>query len=185
MCCDYLKNDLWLFRLEYLTEIYGQLNRLNSSMQGRNENIFTSTDKLVAFTKKVTLWKSRAKAGTLDMFPLVRKSFVKEMMPIIVEHLTCLEMRVEEYFPSINIDEFDWIRNPFVRLTDSSNFALCKEAELASSPAIVDLELITRSFHWTHLGFLLCKSIRLSLRKTSKCCCSFLHSTCVNLDFLS
>ena len=114
MCCDYLKNNLWLFRLEYLTAIYGQLNRLNSTMQGRNENILISIDKLVAFTKKVILWKSRVKAGTLDMFPLVRKTFVKEIIPIIVEHLTCLEMRAEEYFPSNNVDEFDWIRNPFV-----------------------------------------------------------------------
>jgi len=89
-------------------------------------------DKLVAFTKKVILWKSRVKAGTLDMFPLVCKTFVKEMIPIIVEHLTCLEMRVEEYFPSINVDESDWIRNPFVKLTDSSNFALCKDEEFAS-----------------------------------------------------
>ena len=72
------------------------------------------------------------KAGTLDMFPLVRKTFVKEMIPITVEHLTCLEMRAEECFPSINVDEFDWIRNPFVKLTDSSNFALCKEEELST-----------------------------------------------------
>ena len=69
------------------------------------------------------------KAGTLDMFPLVRKTFVKEMIPIIVEHLTCSEIRAEEYFPSINVDGFDWIRNP---LTDSSKFALCKEEKLAS-----------------------------------------------------
>jgi len=123
LCCDYLKNDLWLFRLEYLTEIYGHPNRLNSSMQGRNENILTSMDKLVAFTKKVILWKSRMKAGTLEMFPLIRKTFVKEIIPIIVEHLTYLEMRTEEYFPSMNVDEFDWIRIPFVKLIDSSNFA--------------------------------------------------------------
>ena len=67
--CKHLRNDLWLSRLEYLTEIFEQLNRLKSSMQGRNENILTSTDKLITFTKKITLWKSRVKAGTLDMFP--------------------------------------------------------------------------------------------------------------------
>ena len=71
------------------------------------------------------------KPSTLDMFQLVCKTFVKEMIPIIVEHLTCLEMR-EEYFPSIYVDEFDWIRNPFVKLTDSSNFALYKDEELSS-----------------------------------------------------
>ena len=97
--CKYHRNDLWLSRLEYLTEIFAQLNRLKSSMQGRNENILTSTDKLIAFTNKVTLWKSRMKAGSLDMFPLVRKTCMKEMIPVIVEHLTCLGRRVEEYFP--------------------------------------------------------------------------------------
>jgi len=41
-------------------------------------------------------------------------------------------MRAEEYFPSNNVDEFDWIRNTVVKQTDSSNFALCKKEELAS-----------------------------------------------------
>jgi len=62
-----------------------------------NFNILNSTDKLIAFTKKVTLWKSRVKAGTLDMFPLVRKTCVNKMIPVIVEYLTCLGRRVEEY----------------------------------------------------------------------------------------
>jgi len=66
------------------------------------------------------------KADTLDMFPFVRKT-VKEMIPITLENLTCLGRRVEDYFPSNNVDEFDWIRNPFVKLTDSSNFAMCEE----------------------------------------------------------
>jgi len=51
--CNYLKNGLWLSRLVYLTEIFGQRCRLNSGMQGRNENILTSTDKSVAFRKKL------------------------------------------------------------------------------------------------------------------------------------
>jgi len=35
-------------------------------------------------------------------------------------------------FPSISVDEFDWIRNPVVKLRDSSNFAMCEEKESAS-----------------------------------------------------
>jgi len=61
------------------------------------------------------------------MFPLVRKTGVKEMIPIIVEHLTCLGRRVEEYFPSISVDEFDWVCNALVKLKDSSNFAMYEE----------------------------------------------------------
>ena len=83
--CNYLKNYLWLSsRLEYLTEIFRQLNRLNGSMQGRNENILTLTNKLVAFTKKVTLRKSRVKLGTSDMFPLVRKPWWRRWFPSLL-----------------------------------------------------------------------------------------------------
>jgi len=103
-------------------------------MQVRNENILTSTDKLIAFTKKGYFMEeqSEGRYSTLDMFPLVRKTCVKKMIPVIVEHLTCLGRRVEEYFPSISVDEFDWIRNPLVNLRDSSNFAICEEKESAS-----------------------------------------------------
>ena len=47
--------------MEYLAEIFGQLNIVNSNMQGRNENILTSTDKLVDLKKKIVIWKNRAK----------------------------------------------------------------------------------------------------------------------------
>ena len=59
-------------------------------MQGRNENILTMTDKLVAFKKKVVMWKNRLKVDDLDMFPSVRKTCVTEMILIINEHLTSL-----------------------------------------------------------------------------------------------
>ena len=44
-------------KIEYLSEIFGHLNGLTSNMQGRNENISTATDKLVAF-QKVAIWKN-------------------------------------------------------------------------------------------------------------------------------
>ena len=46
--CNCLKNELWISKTEYLTEIFGHLNRLNSNMQDRNENNLTVTDTLVA-----------------------------------------------------------------------------------------------------------------------------------------
>ena len=132
--CKYLKNELWMSKIEYLSEIFGYLNSLNSNMQGRNENILTATDKLVAFKKKIAIWKNRMKVDELNMFPSVRKTCVTEMIPIISEHLTCLENKIEEYFPSISIEEFDWVRNPFLDLSNInvSNFELCEEEELAS-----------------------------------------------------
>ena len=65
------------------------------------------------------------------------------MILIISAHLTCLGNRIQEYFPSISIEEFDWIRNPFLDLsvTNLSNFHLCEEEELASLPSDRGLKL--------------------------------------------
>ena len=115
--CEYLNDELWMPTVEYLTEFFGHLSSLTSNMQGRNENILTSTDKLVAFKKKLSPWNNRVNAGNLDMFPLIRKRSIEKMTPIIVEHLTIFENRIEKYFPSINIQDFDWFRDPFADLT--------------------------------------------------------------------
>ena len=66
--------------MEYLSEICGHLNIVNSSMLGRNENILTSTDKLVALKKKIVIWKNRAKLGGFDMFLTMRTNCTKEMI---------------------------------------------------------------------------------------------------------
>ena len=96
--CKYHKNELWMSKTEYLSEIFRHLNSLNSNMQGRNENIFTATDKLVAFKKKVAIWKKRITEDNLDTFPFVQKTCVTEVIPIIGEPLTCLENKIKQYF---------------------------------------------------------------------------------------
>ena len=55
--CEYLQCEFWFSRLEYLAEIFAHRNSLNTSMQGREENVLASSDKLVAFKKKVAIWK--------------------------------------------------------------------------------------------------------------------------------
>ncbi len=67
--CEYLQCEFWVSKLEYLIEIFAQLNSINTSMQGRDENILTLTDKLVSFKKKVLIWKNRAEDGNFKTFP--------------------------------------------------------------------------------------------------------------------
>ena len=67
--CEYLRCEFWMAKLAYLKDIFGKLNIINSSMQGKNENILTATDTLVAFKKKIVIWKNKAKLGEFDMFP--------------------------------------------------------------------------------------------------------------------
>ena len=100
--CKYLRCEFWMDKMEYLTKIFGQLNIVNSSMQGLNENILTSTDKLVALKKIIVIWKNRAKLGEFDMFPTMRTNCTKQMIPIVIVHLTALEENIDHYFPSLN-----------------------------------------------------------------------------------
>jgi len=44
---------LRLSTFEYITEIFARHNSLNGSMQDRNENYLTSSDKFVAFAKNM------------------------------------------------------------------------------------------------------------------------------------
>jgi len=114
-----------------LAEIFAHLNCLNTGMQGREENILTSSDKLVAFKKKVAIWKNRAKDGNFEMFSLVRESCIKKMSPILFQHLTTLEEKFYFYFPSLKTDEYDWVRNPFIESSSTTGLLLCEKKELS------------------------------------------------------
>ena len=115
--CGLLKNEFWISKLRYLTDMFQHFNNLNLSMQNGNENILSSTDKIKAFQKKLAIWKRKAGSGCLEMFPLVGKDSSDGLIPLIVDHLTILEDKMDYYFPSINIEQYDWIRNPFIDIS--------------------------------------------------------------------
>lgn len=62
-------SDEWCAKLAYLADIFDHLNELNTRIQGRNENLLTSTDKVNGFRLKVHLWQHVQRAN-LEMFPL-------------------------------------------------------------------------------------------------------------------
>ena len=130
---ELLENEFWMSKLEYLTDMFQHLNSLNLSMQNGNENILSSTDKIKAFQKKIKIWRRKATVGCLEMFPLVRKGHSDELIPLIVDHLTTLEDNLNHYFPSINTNQCDWIRNPFMDFsTEDAGLSLTEEEELAN-----------------------------------------------------
>ena len=69
LLCD----QSWCSKLAYLADIFMQLNKVNTNMQGKTENVLSSTDKLRAFKDKLVIWKTRALEGNLGMFPLVEQ----------------------------------------------------------------------------------------------------------------
>ena len=66
------------------------------------------------------------------MFPTMRTNCTKEMIPIVVENLTVLEENIDHYFPLLNTEKYDWVRNPFVDVPSNIGLKSCEEEELAT-----------------------------------------------------
>uniref|UniRef100_A0A0L8HYE7 HAT C-terminal dimerisation domain-containing protein n=1 Tax=Octopus bimaculoides TaxID=37653 RepID=A0A0L8HYE7_OCTBM len=65
---DLIQDELWCTKLVYLSDIFEYLNKINTGMQGKAENILRSADKICAMRDKITNWKSKIKEGNLAMF---------------------------------------------------------------------------------------------------------------------
>ena len=109
-----LEDEIWCTKLAYLSDIFVIFNNINSSIQGPNENILKSTDKLLGFKKQITLWKKKAQEGNLEKFESVPKDCYENIKMIVIDHLTTLEEKIIHYFPKLDIKKFDWVRNPFL-----------------------------------------------------------------------
>jgi len=114
-----------------LADIFNYLNSVNTNIQGKEENILTSTDKLLALQKKISLWKNYAGEKRLDMFPSMQNENMKKSIFNVLEHLKILEENIVKYFPSLNAEKYDWIRNPFIS-SNTSEFSINEEEELIS-----------------------------------------------------
>jgi hypothetical protein len=48
---------------------------------------------------------------------------------LVLEHLSALEDKMKQYFPSLNVNECDWVRNPFAVTTEDTKHLPLQEAE--------------------------------------------------------
>ena len=64
-------DNVRITKLAYLTNIFAELNKLNSSMQGRNTYAFQLYDRIEGFVKKIRKWKERVGEGIFSMAPSV------------------------------------------------------------------------------------------------------------------
>ena len=67
--CNLVKNEVWCNKLAYPSDVFKHLNRFNTSMQGRAENILTSIEKICARRDKIKVWKRKVKERNFEMFP--------------------------------------------------------------------------------------------------------------------
>jgi hypothetical protein len=65
---NFLWDEKWWTKLSFLTVLFQHRNKLNSSMQSRNENIITSLNKTMAFIEKFYLWKTKVNQDNIFMF---------------------------------------------------------------------------------------------------------------------
>ena len=94
---------------------------------------------MAAYKNKLGLWKTRINTSLVDMFPTLsdyinnNPSINADMIICdIGKHLDALIQHFDEYFTNDDIENFDWIRNPFdVEMSDSAGHELEGLAELS------------------------------------------------------
>ena len=101
----------WMLKVCYLNDIFTISNELNTSMQGRNQNIITLSEKLFAFKEKLQLWKNNLESGQTAAFPSTNKEWNQTdssrfdvIKPILVEHLENLMTEFDRYLLDIYLE---------------------------------------------------------------------------------
>uniref|UniRef100_A0A8C5NEZ3 DUF4371 domain-containing protein n=1 Tax=Gouania willdenowi TaxID=441366 RepID=A0A8C5NEZ3_GOUWI len=131
-------DNAWITKLAYLADIFAELNKLNSSMQGRNTLAFQLYDRMEGFVKKMKKWKERVGEGTFSMFPSVDELGDSAVLspPIthaILAHLEALHGQFRSYFSEADSWRRDktWIQFPFRdNAADGARLTVTEEDQL-------------------------------------------------------
>ncbi len=58
------------------------------------------------------------------MFPLLlqvqTQTKYENVIPLITSHLGTLSKKLHKYFPSMSSDMYDWVKNPFIEFSSST-----------------------------------------------------------------
>ena len=118
----------WMLKVCYLNDVFASVNELNTSMQGRDQNIITLSEKLSAIKEKLLLWKGKLERGRTAAFPSLNE-YLQEweddeigaldaIKPILVNHLENLIIEFNRYIPDRDLASQHWIRNSFQAKVD-------------------------------------------------------------------
>jgi len=105
--------------LAYVTDIFGKLNELNVSMQGKNKSILQMSDRIDGFRGKLSFWRENLSKENFTPFPQLNKFLTDNNIDdqcstkVMCDHLKCLEEHFATYFPDLDMSKFDWVRDPF------------------------------------------------------------------------
>ncbi|CAM5131395.1 unnamed protein product [Natator depressus] len=117
---DTLCDPRWFMLLAYLADLFDKLNSLNVSLQGVESTIFDLHNKILAFKRKIDLWKTKIKTSLSVPCLWLTDTFEETESELLVQqhsikkHLTSLRASLDHYFPEGNASLNDWIIQPFV-----------------------------------------------------------------------
>ncbi|XP_053550116.1 zinc finger MYM-type protein 6-like [Bombina bombina] len=117
------KDEEWVARLAYLSDIFSKINELNLGLQGEMTNIFTAAEKVEGFKKKLSLWVEMIERNNFEMFAAFSEFHQEDtgfdlevVKKHIKEHLEALLKAFQSYFPEEKDPRKEnmWIVNPFI-----------------------------------------------------------------------
>ncbi len=111
-------DEEFLFKLAYLSDMFGKLNELNLQLQGKDKHLPHLADKSNAFSRKLEVWGRRLDQQNTDVFENL--SEVAEntdfgattVIPCIKQHISSLKELFQKYFPN-NSAQYAWVMDPF------------------------------------------------------------------------
>lgn len=119
-------DDKFIFYLAYLSDFFETINLLNMKLQGQKSTL-SNYDSMKSFIEKTALWQRRLQNSEpkfssfpklnslLDDTQSLPKNLVNEMKNLISNHLASLKNKIEDYFPDISSEnwQFKLTRDPF------------------------------------------------------------------------
>jgi hypothetical protein len=136
---QHMEDMNWVAKLAYLSDIFERINSLNTSLQGKECNVFLAHDRVSGFRKKLDLWCARVKRGSVEMFPTLEDVVEKAglqlgtVQQVVIAHLEGLREQFGEYFGE-EILANQWVRNPF-----SFPVSPCDRLTMQEEEALVEL----------------------------------------------
>lgn len=140
-CAELVANfsdDVWVTKLAYLADVFSELNRLNSSMQGRNTHAIHLYDRMEGFLRKIRRWRERVREGIFSIFPSMDELGDSAVLSphitrAIVVHLEALKGQFGKYFSEADSwrREKTWIQFPFKdNVPDGASLTVTEEDQL-------------------------------------------------------
>lgn len=135
-------NEEFLMMLAYLADVFGRLNDMNLSLQGRDVTVSDVQDKLAGLSARMGVWQARIMAGSTTSFPFLdehlkmnRIKLPDDIKSCIVGHLEIVSAEFRSYFNDAPL-HVPWYRDPFKTEIDFFAEEAEELAELKASNAM-------------------------------------------------